>query len=82
MKKCLALLFITILVGCTDATRSQFNSYGKTFKVTLYSGGEAVKTWKSTGKVLSEESSDGWFFTDAETKKLVRVSGTTTVEEE
>jgi hypothetical protein len=70
------------LAGCTDASRSQIAAYGSSFRVTLYSGGEAVRTWKSTGKVLTEEQSDGWYFTDAVTGKLVLVSGDVVVEQE
>ena len=61
---------------------SQVNSLGSTFKVTLYSDGTAVRTWVSTGKVMTESESDGWYFTDSKTKKLVRVSGCVVVEQE
>ena len=71
-----------LLMGCTDASVSQFTAYGSTFKVTLWSGGQAVKTWTSTGKVIAEENSDGWYFTDKATGKLVRISGDVTVEQE
>lgn len=30
---------------------------------------------RSTGKIETEEQSDGWFFKDAQDNKLVRVSG-------
>jgi hypothetical protein len=68
--------------GCTDAEIARNAAAGSQFKVTVYSGGQAVKTYVSTGKVLSEEKSDGWFFMDKATNKLVRVSGTITVEQE
>jgi hypothetical protein len=68
-------------MGCTNAKLSQFAAYGSDFKVTVYSGGEPVRTYTSSGKVATEEHSDGWYFTDKETKKLVRVSGTVTVEQ-
>lgn len=78
----LLIVAILLLAGCTDAQMSQVNSLGSTFKVTLYSDGTAARTWKSTGKVMTESESDGWYFTDSETKKLVRVSGCVVVEQE
>lgn len=74
-KKSLVLLMLVALGGCTDASRSQFFSYGSPHSVELWSGGQKVREWKSTGKVLSEENSDGYYFCDAETGKLVRVTG-------
>jgi hypothetical protein len=44
--------------------------------------GEAVREWHSTGKVLTEANSDGWYFMDKSNNKLVRVSGDVTVEQE
>lgn len=69
----LATLF---LAGCTDADFSQFTSYGSTAEITCYSGGEVIYHGKSTGKVSTEKQSDGWYFQDAATNKLVRISGT------
>lgn len=82
MKILIACLAVIALSGCTDASRSQLGSYGSKFKVTLYSGGEPVRTWTSTGKVLTEQESDGWYFTDADTGKLVRLSGDVVVEQQ
>jgi hypothetical protein len=81
--KLMALLITVCLVscGCTKANMSQFGGYGSDFNVTLYSGGEAVRKWKSTGEVLAEEQSDGWYFMDSNTGSLVRVSGDVVVEQ-
>ena len=70
------------LPGCYSAQMSQFGAIGADFTVTLYSGGQAMKTWHSSGKVLTEGDSDGWYFTDRATGKLVRVSGTVAIEQE
>lgn len=67
--------------GCTKAERSQVMGYGKDYTVSVYSGGEKVREFTSSGKVLTEADSDGWFFTDKESGKLVRISGTVIVEE-
>lgn len=67
--------------ACTDATISQHTSVGHEFDVTVYSGGVAVKKYRSSGKVLTEEGSDGWFFRNKATGRFIRVSGTVTVEQ-
>lgn len=72
MKK--LLLLLPFIVGC-DAYVSKWQSLGSRHKVELYSGGEMVKSWVSTGKPMNEESSDGFYFCDAETNKIVRVTG-------
>lgn len=71
-----------VLGGCFDAQRAQYSAIGSKFRVTLYSGGEAIRSWESTGKVLSEQGSDGYYFTDSKTNKLVRVSGDLVIEQE
>ena len=71
-------LFAALLLssGCTDAYSSKVGGLGSEHKVELYSGGVLVRSWISTGKVLSSEQSDGYFFRDKETKVNVEVSGT------
>jgi len=71
----LASAFLAAMCGCTDAERSTFAAYGTAHRVQLYSGGQLVGEWQSTGKVLCETNSDGYKFCDASTQKLVRVSG-------
>ena len=65
--------------GCTDATRAKFGGYGDKHKVELYSGGEKVGEWISSGKVQSEERSDGYYFNDEHTGLLMEVSGTVVI---
>lgn len=77
----MGLVACLVNMGCTNAKMSQLSAYGSDFKVTVYSGGVPVRTYTSSGKVATEEDSDGWYFTDKETRKLVRVSGTVTVEQ-
>jgi hypothetical protein len=76
------IMFMCCVAGCTDAQQSQLGSLGSKFTVTLYSNGESVKTWTSTGKVMTESESDGWYFTDEKTGKLVRVSGSVVIEQQ
>lgn len=61
--------------GCTDAERSSIAAYGAEHSVELWSGGQKVREWTSTGKVFSEENSDGYYFMDKKTGKQVLVTG-------
>lgn len=76
----LSVLGLALMVGgCTDAQIKNITTLGDPGTIILYSGGKEVGRWKSTGKIASESSSDGWMFEDAETGKFIRVSGTTVV---
>lgn len=63
------------IAACTDAEKASFGALGNSARVICYSGG--VKTFDdfSTGKVKSEESSDGYLFVAKGTNRLVHVSG-------
>ena len=62
--------------SCTDAARSKIGGYGDSFKIEMLNcDGSVAREWISTGKVLSEESSDGYYFKDKETGKLIEVTG-------
>lgn len=74
-------IFCFFLCGCTDATMSKMGGYGDTFTVKVL-GPDTIVTYHSTGKVISEEHSDGYYFTDKATGKLVEVSGTVIIEQE
>lgn len=76
-----ALACALALTGCTDAERSQWSTYGHSFRVTVWGQQGPVHTWTSSGKVFSEHESDGWTFRDDATGGLVHVSGTVSVEE-
>ncbi len=74
-----ALLLFTLLIGNasrTDATRSKVYGYGSEFKVEMINcDGSVACTWISSGKVQSEANSDGYYFNDKETGKLIEVTG-------
>lgn len=74
-------MIAAIFAGCTDAEYALRASLNNKFRVTLYNGGQPVRSWESTGKVETERGSDGWYFMDAATRKLVRVSGDIVVEQ-
>ncbi len=72
---------ISLLSSCTDASMSKIGGYGDTFTVKVL-GPDTIITYHSTGKVISEEHSDGYYFTNRENGKLVEVSGNVIIEQE
>lgn len=78
MKKSLqavALFVMMGLVGCTDATMAKFDSLGNKSHIACYSGGVPIYEGVSSGKVSNEQNSDGYFFQDKETGRLMEVGG-------
>jgi hypothetical protein len=76
---CLAIFgifYLLTLPGCKDADIAQWTSVGSAAQITCYSGGQVIYSGTSTGKVSTEHQSDGWYFEDAATHRLVRISGT------
>lgn len=68
--------FLAFLVfPWTDASRSKLTGYGDEYKVEMYSGGQKVREWTASGKVISEQGSDGYYFNDKATSKLIEVAG-------
>jgi hypothetical protein len=60
---------------------AQLRAMGCRHNVTLYAAnGTVIKYWISTGNVSNQNASDGWFFEDEETKRLVEVTGTLVIE--
>jgi hypothetical protein len=82
IKSILLTLILFLFTGCTGAQVAKFQSLGSKHKITLYSGGIAVGTWHSTGYIQNEEKSDGYYFRDDATGKLISVSGTVIIEQE
>jgi hypothetical protein len=77
MRKTLAILVIGFaLAGCSSASRSAISAWGKKHKVTLYAcDGHIIQQWTTSGKIENEDHSDGLYFTDDATGKLVAVQG-------
>lgn len=83
LKHIIVILLLTFLIsGCTSADRAKLFAYGSHHKITLYSGGVAVRVWHSSGIISNEERSDGYYFMDDATGKLVCVSGQVVIEQE
>jgi len=74
MKSLVLSMVMVACLGC-DARISQFQAIGAKHHIELWSGGKMVREWTSTGKVLTETNSDGYYFCDVETQRLVRVTG-------
>lgn len=75
------VMVLVLTTGCTDAAMSRSASLGSKFKITIYSGGQIVREFTSTGKVLTEENSDGWYFKNSVNNKLVMLSGDVVIEQ-
>jgi hypothetical protein len=75
------LTIMASMVSCTDAEQSKLGGYGDTFTIKVL-GPDTIITYHSTGKVISEKESDGYYFTNRENGKLVEVSGNIIIEEE
>lgn len=71
-----ALVGVIVLSGCTSASRAGIAAYGQNHHIKQFSGGVLVGEWDSNGKVQNEEGSDGYYFEDLKTHKIVEASGT------
>ena len=84
MKKIILIVGIVCIgiCGCKDATMAQFKSLGSHHRVTLYGvDGKVIKQWTATGNVSNQSQSDGWYFEDEATGKLIEVTGTLVIEQ-
>ena len=71
-----SILFVLLLLtGCYSANRAKMLSSGRDHHIIQFSGGKVVGEWTSNGRVFSEEHSDGYYFEDKATGKVVEVSG-------
>lgn len=75
MKTLSVIIALCALNGCTDAEWSKLKSYGGRAEIECYSGTKLIYQGTSTGKINSSEQSDGYYFRDDKTGKLMEVSG-------
>ena len=81
--KIIVFMLLLSLFGCTDAQNEQFEQYkvlGNSGHIKWYSGGHLIYEGVSTGKIETENQSNGWFFKEANTGKLIRVFGDCLIE--
>lgn len=70
------IIIILSTAACTDATRAKLGGYGDEFKIEMVNcDGSIAREWISTGKVHSEADSDGYYFKEKNTGKLIEVTG-------
>lgn len=62
-------------IGCTAAEVKQMTTIGNAGHIICYSGGKIIYEGNSTGKISTEHESDGWFFEEEGSHKLIRISG-------
>jgi len=70
-----------LMQGCSDASIKRLTTYGHPFKITLYSGGNEVRVFESTGRVLTDSQNDIYSFEEKRTGKLIKISGDVVMEE-
>lgn len=70
----LFILSTMTLSACTDATFSKYTQLGSAQEIRCYSGGVEIYHGHSTGKVMSEGNSDGYYFTERSTNSIVEIS--------
>lgn len=75
MKKIVLLCGLTLLSGCKASERAQIFSLGSLHHVVCYSGNITIYDGESAGNVSNEEQSDGWYWKDTRTGKLVEATG-------
>ena len=71
---------LIILAGCSNAEIAHVGTWGGSQHIVLYAAaGQPIASWDSDGLVKTESNSDGWYFVDKATGKLVRISGTVVI---
>ena len=61
--------------GCSRANYAAASAWGRNHHVQLYSGGKLIGEWETTGKIENEEHSNGYYFQDEKTGKMVMIDG-------
>lgn len=83
--KMLLITSISLLAlsSCTDASKAKITGFGSRYTVEMVGcDGKIVRKWESSGKVQSEAHSDGYYFMDAASGKLIEISGSIIITKE
>jgi len=77
MKKIIFISFILFFAfSCSDAQKAKRKGRGSEFRIEMLNcDGTVARSWISSGKVRSEQRSDGYYFMDKSTGLLVEVTG-------
>lgn len=68
-------MMVFAFTSCTDGLRSKIGSFGDSRSIDCYSGVKLIYSGRSTGKIQSEANSDGYYFKEERSGKLIEVSG-------
>ena len=69
-------IFVMLFYSCSDAKKAKMGGFGSEFMIEMLNcDGNVSRSWISTGKVSSEEHSDGYYFMEKGTGKLIEVTG-------
>ena len=71
----LFLLFVLSVTGCSDARMAAMSAWGSRHSIKCWSGGVLIYEGTTTGKIENEAQSDGYYFKDEKTDKVVMISG-------
>jgi hypothetical protein len=71
----LSLLLILPAAGCSSGNYAAWSAWGKPHHIKQFSGGKLIGEWDSVGKIENESHSDGYYFEDKATRRLILVSG-------
>ena len=83
MRLALVLAALLFLSSCKSADIAQMESLGSKHRVTMYGcDGKIIGQWESEGNVSNEGNSDGWYFKDTKTGKLIELTGFLVIEQE
>jgi hypothetical protein len=69
------MVLLLTVIGCSDGSISKLTSYGESRSIKCYSAEKLIYSGTSTGKIQSEKSSDGYYFREKESGRLMEVSG-------
>ena len=77
MKKLILIsFFLFFAFSCSDAQKAKILGSESEFRIEMLNcDGTVARSWISTGKVRSEQNSDGYYFMDKATSLLVEVTG-------
>ena len=77
MKKLIFISFILFFAfSCSDAQKAKRKGRGSEFRIEMLNcDGTVARSWISSGKVRSEQRSDGYYFMDKTTGLLIEVTG-------
>ena len=74
-KYVIMFVMASMMIGCTDGERGKIVAIGKPGHIECWSAGIKFYEGESTGKIQTEEQTDGWFFVEKGTDNLIRISG-------